>query len=141
MSLWSYCNRVPDVNGSPAGYFHRIVALRLVRGPVVATQSRHDTAVGTWYPRAAWAAEQVAFALGEFPKYGAVGSFGVHGGAVRETSATMLPVTASYGFRPGQFYNVDGSQFINVRHGLSGAHSDIQKAEVAHLAWSTMLPT
>ncbi len=48
LSLWSYCSRIP-VLPERRGYFHRLVSERLVRGPVVATMSIHDRAVGSFY--------------------------------------------------------------------------------------------
>ena len=61
------------------GYFRRLVSERRVAGPIVTTQSEFDRAVGTWYPWAAGVKGQVALPAGELPKYGAVGTFGVHG--------------------------------------------------------------
>jgi hypothetical protein len=46
---------------------------QLVRSSIVTTQSRYDTAMGTWYPRPAWSAGQVAFSTKRtLPTYGAV---------------------------------------------------------------------
>lgn len=139
LSLWSNCSNIPEAPGKP-GYFHRINSQGLVRGPIITTQSRHDTAVGTWYPRAAQVAGQVVFAPGQFPKYGAIGTFGIQGPGIRITDTRMLPANFDYGFRPGHVYNVDGSQYINIGGGISGAHSDIRKIEVGHLVWCTLFP-
>lgn len=135
LSLWSYCNSIPEAPGKQ-GYFHRIVSQRLVEGPIVSTRSRFDTAVGTWYPRAAQSAGQIVFAAGQLPKYGAVGTFGVHGPGVRSTDITMLHSNGEYGFRAGMAYNIDSSQYISLGGGFSGAHSDIRRSEVAHVVWS-----
>ncbi len=138
LSLWSYCNNIPEAPGKQ-GYFNRIVSQGLVRGPIVTTQSRFDSAVGTWYPRAATVARQVVFAgPGQLPKYGAVGTFGVHGPGLRGTDIRMLPLSGEYGFKGGHVYNVDSSDYINVGAGLSGAHSDIRKPEIAHTVWQAV---
>jgi DNA/RNA endonuclease G (NUC1)/V8-like Glu-specific endopeptidase len=138
LSLWSYCSSIPDAPDQ-AGYFRRIVTQRLVHGPIVTTQSRFDSAVGTWYPRAAGVAGQVSFAPGQFPKYGAIGAFGIQGPGVPFQNVSMLPATGDYGFRPGQVYNVEGSAYINTGGGVSGAHSDIRKSEVARMVWNAIL--
>jgi hypothetical protein len=137
-SLWSFCDDIPHARGTP-GYFRRVVGEGRVRGPIVTTQSRLDTAVGTWYPRAAWAGRQVAFAVGELPKYGAVGSFGLQGPGVPVVNDLMRPADASYGYQPGRVYNLEGSRFINEGGGFSGAHSDIRKPAVAHAVWEAAM--
>jgi hypothetical protein len=68
----SYCGEIPHAPDRP-GDFHRLCAEGRVRWPVLTTQSRYDRAAGTWYPLAARAAGQVAYAAG-LPKYGGVGS-------------------------------------------------------------------
>jgi DNA/RNA endonuclease G (NUC1)/V8-like Glu-specific endopeptidase len=138
LSLWSYCSNIPEAPGKP-GYFHRIVSQGLVRGPIVTTQSRFDTAVGTWYPRAASVAGQVVFAgPGQLPKYGAVGTFGIQGPGMRTSDIRMLPASGVYAFRSGIVYNIESSQVINAGRGFSGAHSDIRKLEVAQAAWEAV---
>ena len=138
LSLWSYCSRIPEAP-EQRGYFHRIVSQGLVRGPIVTTQSRFDTAVGIWYPRAAAVAGQVVFkAPGQWPKYGAVGSFGLRGPGLRTSDIRMLPSTSDYRFLPGRIYNVESSQYIRDGGGLSGAHSDIRKLEVGHCVWNAI---
>lgn len=132
MSMWSYSPDIPVQSGTP-GYWHRVLADGKVRGPIVTTQSRHDSAVGLLYPLAAGAARQVAF--GPFPKYGAAGFFGLQGlGGV--VGGKMLDATGRYDFRPGGVYNLDGSDFITHGGGLSGAHNDIDGPEVAHVIWA-----
>ncbi|MGO9207503.1 MAG: DNA/RNA non-specific endonuclease [Candidatus Limnocylindrales bacterium] len=137
-SLWSFCDDIPFASGTP-GYFRRVVGDGRVRGPIVTTQSRFDTAVGTWYPRAAWAGQQVAFPVGELPKYGAVGSYGIQGPGLPVVNDLMRPAGASYPFQPGRVYNLEASQFINEGGGFSGAHSDIRKPAVAHAVWEAAI--
>jgi hypothetical protein len=137
-SLWSFCYDIPFASGTP-GYFRRVVGEGRVRGPIVTTQSRFDTAAGTWYPRAAWAGHQVAFDVGELPKYGAVGSYGIQGPGVPVANDVMRPAGATYAFQPGRIYNLESSQFINEGGGFSGAHSDIRKPAVAHAVWEAAM--
>ena len=138
LSLWSYCSDIPESPGTP-GYFHRLVAERRVRGPLVTTQSEYDRAVGTWYPWAAGVKGQVAFPAGQLPKYGAVGAFGVRGPGAEGEDRVILQADRLYGFEPGKIYNIDGSGVINVGGGFSGAHSDIAKPEVAHVVWEAAI--
>lgn len=133
MSLWSYAKDIPAASGT-SGYFRRVLDDGKVRGPMVVTISKHDTAVGRLYPVAAGVAGQVAFRAGELPKYGAIGAFGIRG-VEGATAQKMLPGTQNYQFEAGKIYNLESSEFIRKGSGLSGAHSDIDGPEVAHAIW------
>jgi hypothetical protein len=139
MSLWSYCDDIPAARGHP-GYFRALVADGHVRGPIVTTQSEFDTAVGRWYPLAAGAARQVAFAVGGLPKYGGLGTFGVQGPGPALVPGDLLPVDGSYGFEAGKVYNLAAGRYIRQGGGFSGAHSDIDRPEVAHAIWQAAVP-
>jgi len=131
LSLWSFGDHVHE--SKQPGYFNRILKEKRVAGPLVTTQSIHDTAVGTYYPAAVGLVGEAVFA-GELPKYGAVGAFGIQGTNVVE-ARRMLERQAPYGFQPGGVYNVESSDFIKKMDGASGAHSDIDGPEVAHMLW------
>ncbi len=135
MSLWSFASDIPLAPGTP-GYFRRVLADGKVRGPMVATISKFDTAVGRLYPAAAWPAGQVAFAGP--PKYGAIGAFGIRG-VDGDVFGKMRPPNEDYGFEAKRVYNLESSQFICKGGGLSGAHSDISGPEVAHAIWQAAL--
>ena len=135
VSLWSYAPQIP-IPGVGPGYFHKVLPGGKVRGPLVTTQSRYDTAVGSLYPKASTISGEVAFDVEELPKYGAIGTFGLQGlpGEVqRDTS--MLPDTGEYEFERGKVYNLEASRFISKGTGSSGAHNDIDGPEVAHAIW------
>jgi hypothetical protein len=135
MSLWSFASEIPLAPGT-AGYFRPVLADEKVQGPIVATISKFDAAVGRLYPAAAGVALQVAFA--GLPKYGAIGAFGICG--VEGVSfGKMLSVNQDYGFKAGGVYNLESSQFICKGGGLSGAHNDISGPEVAHAIWQAAL--
>lgn len=142
LSLWSYSSLLPVGKDRP-GYFHSIIANNSVRGPIVTTQSQFDTAVGHLYPLAAGVARQIQFAPGDFPKYGALGSFGARGEGLSldQQHTQMLSADGSYGFERGKIYNLDGSTFIREGAWPSGAHSDIARSEVAHVVWQAALST
>lgn len=138
LSLWSYATEVPGAAGQ-AGYFHELVAGHKVKGALISTQSRYDTAVGKLYPVAAGAARQVTFAPADLPKYGALGSFGAQGAGVASRSRTMVALSDSYKFEPGTVYNIEASEYICQGSGPSGAHSDIAHPEVAHAVWEAAM--
>lgn len=139
LSIWSYCDDIPATPGQP-GYFHKILADRRVRGPVLATQSVFDSATGKWYPLGAGVAGQVAFATpGEVPKFGAVGSHGIRGPGTNAAEISILPADGEYKFGPGKVYNLESSGVIKNVGGRGGAHSDICHPELAHAVWQAAL--
>jgi hypothetical protein len=138
LSLWSCCNNIPKAPGK-SGYFHPLAGGGKVRGPVLATLSEHDSAVGRLYPIAAGAARQVDFAPGELPKYGALGTFGFRGPGIRTEDLEMQPLAKGYDFKHGRFYNLKSGRFISQGSGISGAHSDIARPEVGHAVWGAIL--
>jgi hypothetical protein len=135
-SLWGYCNDIPNVGG--AGHFWPVIERQKVSGPILTTASIHDTAVSRLYPIAAGVARQTAFAPGELPKYGGIGRHGIQGPGIAITDAFIQPETHAYGFQKGHVYNLECSSVINQGGGASGAHSDIDKAEVAHAMWEAV---
>jgi hypothetical protein len=138
LSLWSYCSDIPKAQGR-AGYFHWIISDGKVRGPIITTQTVFDKAVGRFYPLGAGVARQVTFAPNEFPKYGALGTFGARGPGVDVVDEKMLPTESDYGFEAGKVYNLESSEFINQGGGAAGAHNDIAKPEVAHAVWQAAM--
>ncbi len=136
LSLWAYAADIPYAPGT-AGYFHRIVKERLVRGPIVTTRSTKDTAVGRFYPMGAKLKKQFMLDDMKLPKYGGIGSFGVQG--VDVVDMTMQSAQHPYDFKIGGVYNLEASGIIKNGGGPSGAHSDIAHPEVAHAFWSTIL--
>lgn len=137
LSLWAYCSDIPLAPGK-RGYFHPLIAKGKVAGPIVTTQSVHDTAVRVYYPMGAGVAGQLDFAPGQLPKYGGVGVFGIQGPGVPLENRAMLSPESAYGFQGGRVYNLEASGFINQGSGASGAHSDIAKPAVAHAFWQAI---
>ena len=138
LSHWSYCGEIPDAVGRQ-GYFRGLLDDRLVKGPIVTTRSIYDTAVGRYYPLAAGVANQIEFAAGEPPRYGALGAFGAQGLDPEAIALAMKPANESYGLEQGRIYNVEASRYIRNGDGASGAHNDIDGPEVAHLIWAAAL--
>jgi hypothetical protein len=139
VSFWSYCSDIPHAKGNP-GYFRRIIDAKRVSGAIVTTQSEHDTAVCKAYPAACFVRGDVAFAPGEFPKYGALGAFGARGPGVNAIDLEMLDSHQPYNFERGKIYNIESSKYITQMQSLgSGAHNDIAHPQVAHAMWSAVL--
>ncbi|MEW5861346.1 MAG: hypothetical protein AB1861_28880 [Cyanobacteriota bacterium] len=139
MSLWSYSGKIAYERDRP-GYFNSILAQHKVTGPIVVTYSDFDYAVGKMYPLAAGIVlSSVDFAPGRLPKYGGIGTYGICGHDLTPEYIDMLDRNASYEFKPGKIYNIDGRKFISdVKDKSIGAHNDFDKAEVAHMVWSAV---
>ncbi len=135
LSLWSYTANAYST-GTP-GYFWPLIERHLVAGPIVTTQSIHDTAVRVLYPYAAGVARQFHMAErnAKLPKYGGLGEHGIRGADCNPQSLEVLGLNQIYGLRPGQIYNVDCASVIKKMHPVSGAHSDISHPEIGHLVW------
>lgn len=132
MSLWSFSNDIPFAPDS-RGFFH--VLLRdpsLVRGPIVTTRSAHDTAVGRFYPLGVRVVDDWLLGV-DLPRFGGIGAWGIQGADARDVG--ILAATEHYGFSAGGIFNVEASRVIASGGGPSGAHSDINHDEVAHVMW------
>ena len=130
VSLWSYADAIPD--SKDPGYFRNVIKNGAVKGPIVATQSVNDTAVGLAYPAAVGLVGEVAFGEGvPLPKFGGVGTWGIQGTTVAE-KGNLLNETGAYSMQPGRVYNLDGSPFIP-------GHSGIDGPQVAHMLWQAAL--
>jgi hypothetical protein len=131
-SHWSFAHAQDNPFGR-AGALHGLADR--VHGPLVATFTPLDWAVGVWYPRASFLARQDTSA-GVAGRWGGMGSDGFQ--AVTPAQPATMPVGGgtTYGFKPGSFYRVDASHVINNTKGqpFAGAHSDITKPQVAQLA-------
>ncbi len=137
VSLWAFAEEVPDKIGGGRGYLADVVRPEFVSGPIVVTRSKWDYAVGKFYPLAVRMAGQYLLGDDESPKYGGIGSFGIHGvtGAV-ELPALGKGALSDPGLEPGTVYNIDASGVISHLDGASGAHNDIGHPELSWLAWN-----
>jgi hypothetical protein len=132
LSHWSYAEKIPQ-GGDRPGYFAGAINRGAIGGPLLTTQSVHDSAVGVAYPAAVGLINEFAFdATAALPKFGAIGSFGIQG-TRKATAIAMLDATGVYGFQPGQIYNVESSRFVPDHSGIDGP-------EVAHLLWQAVTP-
>jgi len=132
LSLWSFAPKIALDGGKP-GYFSGLSGK--IAGPIVTTQSSHDSAVGKLYPLAAGIARQVALDVPDLPRYGAVGTFGAQGLHPDAVGMDMPTLGLAHQYQRKCVYNLDASTFICEGDGLGGAHNDIAKPEVAHAVW------
>ena len=103
-----------------------------VDGPLAASFSVHDTAVGKLYPLASLSSRDDAAGLeDQLFRWGGIGHDGAQ--AVEATVATLGPVGTTYPFQRGRFVNLDGNGVITQGPPPSGAHSDIFHPE---LVWA-----
>jgi hypothetical protein len=131
-SHWSFAHAQDNPFGSPGAlnaYADR------VHGPLVATHTVYDWAVGVWYPKASFLAQQDAEAV-VADRWGGMGSDGFQAVKPAEDQAMPAQGGTNYGLAPGTFYRIDCAAVINNTAGepFSGAHSDIRKPPVAQLA-------
>jgi hypothetical protein len=128
-SHWSFAH-LQDMPFGTAGALSQYA--NRVHGPLVATFSEHDWAVGRWYPRASFLAGQDA--EGAASRWGGMGSDGFQG-VSPASGSDLLPAGAAYALQPGSFYRVNGSTIISdtSQSPFSGAHSDIRHPEIAWL--------
>jgi hypothetical protein len=129
VSHYCFADSLKELDGKPAAYGD--IAQR-VKGPIVITFTKNDSALGLAYPAASQIAGQFAeigdkFRNADIHFYSALGAKGVPG--IKEMPMRM--VGAPYDFAVG-LNTVNSDEFI--KH-----HSDIRKAEVAWLIWSAIL--
>jgi len=111
-----------------------------VDGPLLATFSAADRALGWWYPNASALVSQhdrgrrAASARELGYRWGALGHDGYQQRSV--VSRRLEPAGSWYDWQPGTFYRMDANRVINRDLSwLAGAHSDIRKPE---LAWAAV---
>jgi hypothetical protein len=137
-SYWSFAHAQDNPFGRP-GALHTYADR--VHGPLVATFSKHDWAVGRWYPKASFLSRQDTEA--DSPgRWGGMGAKGYQ--AVAPAADRTMPEAGGmdYRFTPGTFFRVDAASVIsNVKESsFSGAHSDIRKPALAQLAVAAAAP-
>ena len=88
--------------------------------------------MGNWYPKASSLAQQDNQDSEDASRWGAMGADGYQGVTAHQVS---LPLTGQETFVVGEFHRADANFVINdtSQSSFAGAHSDIQKPEVAAL--------
>jgi hypothetical protein len=112
-------------DGTRDGFYRRVVANKMVAGPIVITCTQNDWAVGLAYPLASLLAGQAAAGLGDKnDRYGGMGRNGAQK-TPEANDGTLLAAGGTYAFQAGTVYNLNADRVISD-------HGDICKDEVAH---------
>jgi hypothetical protein len=105
-----------------------------VDGPLRASFSVHDLAVGKLYPLASLSSRDDSAGLEDrLYRWGGIGHDGAQ--AVEATEVLLGPVGTGYPFARGRFVNLNGNAIVNRGGPPSGAHSDIFHPE---LVWAAL---
>jgi hypothetical protein len=128
-SHFAFADPIPDSAISGPGALAAFTGN--VNGPLLATFSAADRAVGWWYPAASMLAHQDAESVTDLTyQWGGMG----HDGYQQSPAGLTVPLAAQgtgYGFQPGLFYLLDANAVICADQSpVSGAHSDIRHAQV-----------
>lgn len=137
-SHWSFAHAQDNPFGVPGAL--NAFADR-VNGPLVATFTPFDWAVGIWYPKASFLAHQDASA-GVAGRWAGLGADGFQAVSPAQTITLLADGALTHDFRRGTYYLVDAAEVINDTQGqpFAGAHSDIVKPQVAQLAVALATP-
>jgi hypothetical protein len=128
-SHFAFADALPDDPGR-AGALKGMASR--VGGPLVASFSVHDLAVGKLYPLASLSSRDDAAAVEDLLfRWGGIGFDGAQ--AVQAAEVDLGPVGASYPFQPGRFLNLNSGAIVNRGGPPAGAHSDIFHPE---LVWA-----
>jgi hypothetical protein len=131
-SHFAFADKAPvtDGKGALAAFGDR------VDGPLLATYTGKDRAVGWWYPNASRLAWQDSQDLRNPNfRWGGMGTDGYQQEGAE--AATLKAQGSAYQLQKGHFYRLNADAVINRRLSwFSGSHSDIDKPEVAWAALS-----
>ena len=130
-AAFSHYGFAQDYEPGKNGHFRRMMSDHMTRGPVLATHSARDSAVGSAYPLASRLAGFAAAALGDKnDRYGGIGRNGAQK-TPEAITGRLGSVGTAYDFKPGQIHNLNADAVIL-------GHSDIQGAEVAYAILSAV---
>jgi hypothetical protein len=111
--------------------------LARINGPLVVCFSSHDSAVGTFYPLASFAAQDDAAAANDaLFRWGGMGADGAQGVSARRDGIQPAGPGTTYRFTAGQALNVDASDVVRKGGPPTGAHSDIVHPELTWIVLS-----
>ena len=114
-------------DGQKDGFFRKVVAQSKVAGPIIATHTVNDKAVGVAYALASRFSNDNAAALGdENDVFGGIGRNGaVKMSAAEFVKGSLLAATSPYAFVARKVHNLKADKFIS-------GHSDIEGPQVAN---------
>jgi hypothetical protein len=131
-AAYSHFGLSPGKGGRKRGFFRDIIEKQVVKQPILATHSRHDSVVGFAYTSMAALSLNNSKAIGdENSRFGGVGRNGVLD--TPETAGLDLKLAGEpYPFVPGKLYNLDGSRAVNGVN-LIKDHGDVRNK---HITWA-----
>jgi hypothetical protein len=105
-----------------------------VHGPLVATFTAADWAVGRWYPKACFLAGDDAQDAVAVSRWGAMGADGFQA-STPFADITVVTGHPAYPFQAGAFHRADANAIISdtSQSAFAGAHSDFVKDEIGWL--------
>jgi hypothetical protein len=123
-----------NFDGSRNGAFRRVVTEHLVNGPIVVTNTKNDTAVGTAYPLASLISGQDTSHTGDAnDPFGGLGRNGAQH-TPEASDGVLLGVGGAYDFKSGRVYNLNADRTIRDHSDI--CHDDVAYALFAALATS-----
>ena len=120
-----------DIEGKP-GHFRSVMAEARVAGPIIATHTVNDRAVGIAYALASRLANQVTSFGGPEDKYGGIGRNGAMRMHDEAVMARLEDATHAYeGWKAGKIFNLKADRFI-------ADHGAVRGPQVAHAVLTAM---
>src|ERR1700754_1921703 len=124
-AAFSHYGFAEHYEGASNGFFRRVVADKMVSGPIVISCTQNDQAVGKLYPLASLIAGQVAADLGDKnDRFGGIGRNGAQK-TPEASDSQLLSLDEAYQLEPGKLHNLNADAIIM-------GHSDICHNEVAY---------
>ncbi len=115
-----------DFHNGKDGRYRRVLTGNRVRGPILVSHTRNDTAVGVAYALASRFSREDAAALGlggPGDRFGGIGANGAQ--ATPEARQLDMLADQPYSFAAGTLYNLLADEFVT-------GHSDVTGSSVAH---------
>jgi hypothetical protein len=117
-------------DGQTDGFFRRVISQSKVDGPILATHTVNDRAVGLAYPLASRISGDNRSAIGD--QNDVFGGLGRNGAVKMKANeivkGRLLPADGRYAFSRGKVHNLLADEFIS-------GHSDVTKLQVANALW------
>jgi hypothetical protein len=128
-AAYSHFGLGPGIDGAPRGHFRDVVDKKIVRLPILATHSQHDSVVGFAYTSMAAISLNNSRAIGdENSQFGGIGRNGLQK-TPESVKKDLLLAGEAYSFPAGHLYNLDGSRVVNGVT-LIKSHGDIRNRNV-----------
>ena len=133
-SQWAFASQLPFAAGKKGALDG---ALARIDGPLTVVHSKHDGAVGTFYPLASMAARDNSAGMGDANSpWGGIGANGAQGVQAGRDGVRGAGPGNTYKFVAQRALNVDASDVVRSGPPPVGAHSDIVHPELTWIVLS-----